>query len=126
MNGIDWAAIITQVLMAVLPTVATIAVTYLVAQWGSLKKSEKFGQSFSNLEALAHTLIKAAEQLGAVNGWDGQARHDYAFAQLKAAASKLPIKFTDAQLDEILDAVLEGVYGGMKTNQLVEAPAPKG
>jgi hypothetical protein len=122
---IDWGTIVTQVLTAVLPTLITVAVSYLVKQWADLKKSEKYGQTFGIIESLAATFITAADQLGNAAGWDGAARKAYVIARLKTAIAGLPVKFTDVQLEEILDGVLEGVFGGMKAEGLTNYVDPK-
>jgi hypothetical protein len=122
---IDWGTILTAVLTTVLPTLVTIAVSYLAKQWADLKKSEKYGSAMGIIESMAATFIAAADQIGNEAGWDGAARKAYVVEHLNSVMANLPIKFTPEQTEEIIDSILEGVYGGMKVDGLTNYK-PKG
>lgn len=124
----DWNTIlaetITQVLVVVLPTVITYAITLAAKEFAELKRSEKYGSSLQFLQSMAETFVKAAFIEGEKNGWNGEARKDYVVERIMAAIAPLPVKFTVAEIEQIVDAIIEASYGDFVAwdkRRLVEA-----
>lgn len=121
---IDFSSIVTQILVWGIPVVLTSVVSLLVNEWKNLLKSQKFGHVIQVIQQLASTFISAAAQIAEEAGWTGQQCHDFVFSELKAAIGGLPIKFTDDEINKIIDGILEGTYAQMKKQGVVAPPAP--
>jgi hypothetical protein len=120
--NIDVGRIVTEVLVVLLPTVLTAAVTYALAEWAKWKKNEKYGTALTVIERLADSLVRAAYQIGEANGWTKEQRHDFVLDQMKALSERMNLPFDREDLDRILDAILEASYLTAKSFELNDLP----
>jgi hypothetical protein len=109
----DWNGlltnVITQTLIVVIPVVITYVIAKVASTWTQFKAGSTSNDAIAVVETVAKIAVKAAQQYGGTN----EEKKQYAYGVVAEAVNQLPIKFTDEQIQSVIDASIEAAVNAM-------------